>query len=186
MGKRIMILLIFIYCFHPCSAPNLSDIQSAESFQTAVMEIKKAEWEREFVRWKVAMGINESGGNWTSCNDIGCIGTYQFRIATLEFLGFSGITLEKFKTNPEIFPEELQDEAMCALISYNEICLRQFEQFIGMTIDGVLITRSGLLAAAHLGGVGAVKSFLIDKENRTDLYGTTIKDYIVKFQGYNI
>jgi hypothetical protein len=186
MGKKIMILTIFICWFHPCAAPSLSERQLLESKNVAIYEIKKGELEKELERWKDAMGLKESSGNWTKVNDIGCIGTYQFSIATLEFLGYNGITLEKFKTNPEIFPAQLQEEAMSALITYNELYLKQFEEFVGKTISGVVITRSGLLAAAHLGGIGGVKMFLIYNINHSDIYGTSIKDYLEKFQGYNI
>jgi hypothetical protein len=185
MSKRIIILTILIFIFKLCTAPNLSDTLKENHKQFALFEIKRWESEKEFNRWKKDLGFKESSGEWTIYNKIGCIGTYQFRIATLEYLGYYGITFEKFKTNPEIFPPELQEEAFRSLISFNELALKQFEQYIGQTIRGVLITRSGLLAAAHLGGIGGVKSFLNNKKNMKDMNGTSISDYLLKFQGYN-
>ena len=186
MNKKIVILTILIFIFKLCTAPNLSDEIKENNKKFVISEMKRWEWEKEFNRWKKDLGFKESSGEWTIYNKIGCIGTYQFQVATLEYLGYSGITFEKFKTNPEIFPAELQEEALRALISYNGLALKQFEQYIGQTIRGVLITRSGLLAAAHLGGIGGVKSFLINNKNSQDMYGTSIRDYLQLFQGYNI
>jgi len=186
MSKKIVILTILIFIFNLCTAPNLSDKLKENHKKFAISEIKRWEWEKEFDRWKKDLGFKESSRDWTIYNEIGCIGTYQFQVATLEFLGYSGITFEKFKTNPEIFPAELQEEVLRALISYNERALKQFEQYIGQTIRGVLITQSGLLAAAHLGGIGGVKSFLINNKNPHDMFGTSVSDYLQKFQGYNI
>jgi hypothetical protein len=186
MIKKIVILTILIFIFHLCSAPNLSDILKESQKKYVISEMKRWAWEKEFNRWKEDLGFKESGGDWTKYNKIGCIGTYQFRVATLECLGFKGITFNKFKTNPEIFSPELQEEALRALIRANELALKQFEQYIGQTIGGVLITRSGLLAAAHLGGIGGVKKFLENNKNPLDSNGTSIGDYLQKFHRYNI
>ncbi len=60
--------------------------------------------------------------------------------------------------------------------------------FVGKKIDGVHITESGILAAAHLAGAKNVKKYL--RSNGTykfnDAFGTSIKDYMSKFGGYNI
>jgi len=58
--------------------------------------------------------------------------------------------------------------------------------FEGKIIDGVTITESGILAAAHLGGSGSVKRFLNTNGLRkcTDDYGTSVKAYIRDFGGY--
>jgi hypothetical protein len=60
--------------------------------------------------------------------------------------------------------------------------------YLGDTINGIPVTKSGLLAGAHLGGAFGVMLWLDSggKTNKKDLFGTTIQDYIEKFQGYNI
>ena len=133
---------------------------------TITMSPSPSLWEREFNRWKNHLGRRESGNNWLAYNQQSrCMGKYQFQEATLERLGYQGITFERFISNPEIFPEKLQEGAFNALIRVNTRSLKQFEQYIGQTVDSVLITRSGLLAAAHLGGVGSIKSFFTHNKN---------------------
>lgn len=186
MSKKIVILTFLIFIFNLCSAPILYYELKENQKKTAISEIERWAWEKEFSRWKKDLGFTESNGNWANYNIIGCIGTYQFQVATLECLGYYGITYEKFKANPEIFPAELQEEAIRALVSFNEHALEEFDHYIGKTIGGVLITKSGLLAAAHLGGIGGVKSFLVNSRNAEDMNGTSIRDYLLKFRGYNI
>jgi hypothetical protein len=186
MNKKIVMLPFFALFFSICSAPDLSDIVWKTNEKFALSEIKRWVWEIEFARWKNDLGFKESSGDWTIYNRNGCIGTYQFRIATIEHLGYKGITFEKFKSNPEIFPPELQEEVFRALIKKNAHDLKKFEKYIGLTVKGVLITRSGLLAAAHLGGIIGVKSFLLLDKNVMDMNGTSVRDYLIKFQGYDI
>ena len=54
-------------------------------------------------------------------------------------------------------------------------------------ISGVLITESGILAAAHLAGPGNVKKYLrsYGANDFADGYGTTVTYYMKKFSGYD-
>jgi len=56
----------------------------------------------------------------------------------------------------------------------------------GETVNGVLITRSGLLAACHLLGCGTVDAYLESPGSGSpaDAYGTTIEDYLSLFANY--
>ncbi len=56
----------------------------------------------------------------------------------------------------------------------------------GETVNGVLITRSGLLAACHLLGCGTVDSYLASPGSGSpaDAYGTTIEEYLSLFANY--
>lgn len=58
----------------------------------------------------------------------------------------------------------------------------------GRVINGVEITESGLLAAAHLAGAGSVKKYL--RSNGTngfkDGFGTSLRSYIKKFGGFDV
>jgi hypothetical protein len=186
MCKMIIILIPLIYNFCVAAAPNLPENLTEFHRICAVVEMKKMEWELEFKRWRSDLGFMESSGDWTNYNANGCIGLYQFKISTLKQLGYSEITFEKFRSDPGIFSQVVQEEALRALTDVNRIALRRFEPCIGQTIGGVLITRSGLLAAAHLGGIRGVKLFLTRNKNSKDSNGTSIRKYLIKFQGYNI
>jgi len=56
---------------------------------------------------------------------------------------------------------------------------------LGKTINGIEITLSGLVAGAHLKGLGGVKQFLNGKDN-FDAMGTACSEYIRKFAGYEL
>jgi len=186
MCKTIIFLIPLIFLFGIAAAPDLPENLTELNTIYALGEIKKNEWELEFTRWRRDLAFRESGGDWTKCNAHGCIGLYQFRIITLKKLGYSDITFEKFRADPGIFSQVLQEEALRTLIRVNRLALRKFEPYIGQTIGGVLITRSGLLAATHLGGIRGVKLFLTRNKNMKDSNGTSIKQYLIMFQGYNI
>ena len=57
---------------------------------------------------------------------------------------------------------------------------KPYEKYIGQTIQGVEVTKSGLMASAHLGGVGGLKNFLTGKSNAKDANNTSIAEYMQK------
>ena len=75
-----------------------------------------------------------------------------------------------------------------ANLQRNKWVLRKdITRFEGKTINGVKITESGILAAAHLAGPGSVKKFLRSYGNDTfsDAFGSSIRSYMKKFSGYD-
>ena len=76
-----------------------------------------------------------------------------------------------------------------ALCKVNKWILRKdIKRSVGRTMNGVKITESGILAAAHLGGAGNVKKFLRSNGSRrfSDAYGSSIQSYLKKFKDYNV
>ena len=55
-------------------------------------------------------------------------------------------------------------------------------------MNDIVITESGILAAAHLAGAGNVKKYLRSwgDLNFSDAYGTDIEDYLTKFSGFDL
>jgi len=143
--------------------------------------------ESEFNRFIADLGRRESGNNWKSVNCIGGFGEWQFKETTIHYLGFKQVTLKKFKKNPEVFPPELQRKALESLIKVNMALLKDYERYIGKTINGVVVTRSGLIAAAHLGGAKSVRLFLTSggRLDKKDTLGTAISNYMRKFSFYD-
>lgn len=128
-----------------------------------------------------AIGHKESGNNYSVVNSFGYMGKYQFGASTLKGLGFK-VTKEEFLNNPA-----LQEEAMQALLVHNRKKLkRQIEKYCEQTINGVYVTESGILAAAHLAGQGNVKRFFRKGYEFKDGYGTTMTSYMRKFSGYQL
>jgi hypothetical protein len=74
------------------------------------------------------------------------------------------------------------------LIEVNQGYLADYEHYIGNSIKGIEITRSGMIAASHLGGAGSLIKFLDSdgKINKKDVFGTSIRDYLKKFGNYKL
>jgi hypothetical protein len=128
------------------------------------------------------LGMRESSGNYKAVNQFGYLGKYQFGRRTLNALGYEEVSNREFLTNGSI-----QEEAMYALLSHNKkILRRQIEKYHGKTINGIYITESGILAAAHLAGPGNVKKFFRKGYEFKDGNGTKMTSYMIKFSNYRL
>ena len=137
--------------------------------------------QQELQNFLDAIGFRESGNRYGITNKWGYMGKYQFGRSTLKGLGFK-VTKKEFLSNPQ-----LQEEAMMALLLHNKEKLQLYiDTFDGKTINGMLITESGILAAAHLGGQGSVKRYFKKGKVFRDGNGTKITSYMNKFSGYDI
>ncbi len=137
--------------------------------------------EKDFVGFKEALAFKESQGKYNRVNTLGYLGKYQFGKSTLLELN---IDPKGFLKNPL-----LQEKAFLANLEKNKWILRkEIKKYSGKWINGVKITESGILAAAHLGGAGAVQKFLwsYGQETMQDAYGTKIEHYLRKFSGYDL
>jgi hypothetical protein len=145
--------------------------------------IKEQSLQQEWQKWKQLLAFKESSNRYNAINPQGCIGKYQFQISTLRYLGFKNITVENFKST---FSAEIQEQALEKLIHANELLLSHLQQYVGKTVRGILITKSGLLAASHLAGVGGVSKFLKSDKNPTDCNNTSVRDYLQQFSQFKI
>ena len=186
--KRIVLISVLLCVTYLATAPTIDFRLWATRYRQMDKEAKRLMKELEFSRFIDDLGYRESANNWLSINRIGCFGEWQFAESTLRYLGYRHITLKKFRANPEIFPRDLQREALKALINVNLAFLRNYQHFIGDTIGGAVITKSGMIAAAHLGGAGSVRKFLDSggNVNRKDVLGTSIGNYMNRFSIYNL
>lgn len=136
---------------------------------------------KSFVGFKEALAFKESRGDYSSVNTFGYLGKYQFGKETLKMIGISNPV--KFLKNPV-----LQEKAFIANASRNKWILRRdIKNFVGKRINGIVVTESGILAAAHLAGPGSVKEYLrsYGLDNFADGYGTTVEYYMKRFSGYD-
>jgi len=141
----------------------------------------KQHQKEELERFLTDVGFRESGNRYNITNKWGYMGKYQFGRSTLKGLGFK-VTKEEFLNNPQ-----LQEEAMMALLLHNKEKLQKYiDVFDGQTVNGMLITESGILAAAHLGGQGSVKRYFKNGKVFRDGNGTKITSYMKQFSGYDI
>ena len=186
--KKIFLGILFFFVSAICIAPAIDFRLNLSKFKLISAEVDRKYHDMEFSRFINDLGYKESKNNWLSVNRIGCFGEWQFAESTLRYLGFRKITLRKFRVNPYIFPRELQIRALEALIRVNLYYLADYEHYIGYSIKGVVISKSGVVAASHLGGAGSLKKFLNSKGriNKKDIFGTSVSDYLGKFSGYDI
>jgi len=128
------------------------------------------------------IGFRESSNNYKAVNQFGYLGKYQFGRNTLNAIGFDSISNYEFLSNPSI-----QEEAMLTLLKKNKHTLRrEIKKYVGQTINGIYITESGILAAAHLGGAGNVKKFFRKGYEFKDGNGTEMTSYMVRFASYDL
>jgi len=136
---------------------------------------------KSFAGFKEALGFKESQNNYFSVNKFGYLGKYQFGKSTLKLIGI-------YDSNMFLKTPELQEKAFIANAQRNKWVLRRdIKRFVGKKMNGVVITESGILAAAHLAGPGSVKKYLRSYgQNRfSDAFGTSIRHYMKKFSGYD-
>ena len=151
------------------------------------------------------LGARESGGNYKAFNKYGYAGKYQMgemalidcgyyykpsRIYNNDWTGvFTGVdgvnSIDDFLNNPKA-----QENAQIVFKKkqWNYLKALGANKFVNQIINGYKITPSGLLAGAHLKGVGAVANYLKSngKNISKDAFGTSIESYIKNFAGYDV
>ena len=163
--------------------PNsLTEVKQSEELRKQAEELKIKQYhQQELENFLDAIGFRESSNDYTVTNKWGYMGKYQFGRSTLKGLGYK-VTKKEFLNNPQ-----LQEEAMMALLLHNKEKLQKYiDVFDGQTINGMYISESGILAAAHLGGQGSVKRYFKNGKVFKDGNGTKITSYMDKFSGYDI
>jgi len=134
-----------------------------------------------YIGFKEALAFKESRGNYRKVNSLGYLGKYQFGETTLN-------RIRIYDTQTFLNDPKLQEDAFYALCSLNKwILIRDIKRSVGKKINGVEITESGILAAAHLAGAGNVKKYLRSngEQNAHDAYGSDVQQYMKKFAGYD-
>lgn len=168
--------------------PDKTLEQMIQEEELRELELKRLEEEKikkyhkdELNRFLNDIGHRESGNRYGITNTWGYMGRFQFGKSTLKGLGFK-VSKTEFLNNPQ-----LQDSAMMALLNHNKEKLQNYiDIYDGKTINGMYVSESGILAAAHLGGQGSVKRYFRKGKVFSDAYGTKITSYMKQFSGYDI
>jgi hypothetical protein len=167
------------------STTNLPEAYTVKMNNEILNEVEEAIFypvlKKSYLGFKEAVAFKESRGDYQVINQFGYLGKYQFGIGTLNLIGI--YDAEAFLNNPE-----LQEAAFYANASRNKWILRKdITKYVGRTLNGIKITESGILAAAHLAGPGSVKKYLRSGgvQGFSDAFGTSIKYYLNKFKGYD-
>ena len=72
------------------------------------------------------------------------------------------------------------------LLTGTKTLQKYIDLYEGKVVYGVLVTESGILAAAHLGGAGSVKKWFRSGKVKTDANGVKITSYMKRFGGYKL
>lgn len=150
-----------------------------------------------------AIRARESSGNYAAVNTFGYLGAYQFGEAALVDLGLAVRDANPFNndysrgftgkfgigTKAEFLASETaQDQAAAEwwTLLWNRIRFNDIEFYDQQTLNGVKLTKTGMIAASHLLGTGALIDFI--ESGGTDVggdaFGTRITEYLKLFAGY--
>ena len=152
-----------------------------------------------------ALAKSESGGKYKAFNKYGYAGKYQMGEMALVDAGYYTKPNRKYnndwtgmftgKDNVHSIQDFLnnpcaQENAQLIYKRKQWIYLKAVgaHNYVGKTINGIVITPSGLLAGAHLKGTGSVIKYL--KSNgqiaEKDGFGTSVETYIKNFAGFDV
>jgi len=161
---------------------KLSDIEYNEVVSIPVeIEVEVLEKISNLNSFLDDLGHRESSNRYDVVNQYGYMSKYQFGSSTLKGLGYD-ISRTEFLNSPDI-----QEEAILKLLKANKkILRRQINKYDGQLVNGILVTESGLLAAAHLVGPGSVKKWVRNGKMFEDGNGIKLTEYIETFNGYQL
>lgn len=143
------------------------------------------------------LGYYESGNNYKVKNQFGYLGRWQLGTQGLRDIGFMdsygnwtalansfGVySTEDFLNTPaaQDYAIRLFDKKIWSYIQY-----LGDDQYIGSDFQGVTVTLSGLVAAAHLVGAGGVHEMFMTGVATTDALGNSCVFYLRELAGYDI
>lgn len=158
--------------------------------------------DKSYQNFLESLAARESGGNYQAINSYGYLGKYQMGEAALidsgyytkdgtanndwrgQWTGKDGISSSiDFLKNTDAQETAIRDYMS---IQWKYIEHFKLDEYVGKELNGITITESGLLAGAHLKGVGGLKDAIENELDGqfTDAYGTDIQEYIANFGNF--
>ena len=154
-----------------------------DALMNLVQQVKSLVGQDENSDFKEQMAQSESSGRTDVVNPEGFMGAYQFGEDRLS--DFKKDTGMDFSKEQFLKDKDLQDQVFDWHVNdiNSYIDSRNLDKYIGTELDGITITREGLVAGAHLGGRTGLRKYLETdgKYNPEDSNGTSISDYVKKF-----
>lgn len=177
-------VLIFLYVT-PTTVYNDTP-QHAPILNKPIQRILKRPVSGDLRKFMNNIGKVEGLGNYATVGGFKqkYLGLYQFHLKTLQTLGIT-TTAPEFLNNPT-----LQDSAMILYMKDNANDLKQIiKKYNNTYVNGIFITKSGILAGAHLVGSAGVMAFFYPEKfsyRTTDGNGVHVSVYMTKFANYNL
>lgn len=150
-----------------------------------------------------ALRQRESGNDYKAVNGYGYIGAYQFGEAALIDLGYvvndgsafnndfsggftgkNGVDSRSEFLNTPSAQDKAAEEWFELL--WDRIVYYDLDTYAGQTLNGVELTKSGMIAASHLLGTGGLRDFIQSggTDAGSDAYNTQITEYLELFENY--
>ena len=182
------------------STARVLDLETKISHQTSAKKAQRASMsEAAFFN---ALGQRESGNDYRKVNGLGYAGKYQFGESALIDMGYyikdatrkndwQGQWTGKdgiYSIEDLLSRKAVQEKIARNFAAYNwQIAVRYgLHKYVGKHINGVKVTKAGMLAGMHLKGFGGVKDFIIKGQNSKDAYGTEVKEYMLRFNKHTV
>lgn len=150
----------------------------------AIVKVSKPKLRGDMYAFMKRLGRAEGLGDYSIVSRTGYLGLYQFHPKTLRSLGFNN-SPEEFLASPQ-----LQDSAMIEYMRMNAQELKSIiRKFSGTTVNGVYVTKAGILAGAHLVGSAGILAFFYPEKYAyrvVDGNGVHVSQYMTKFAGYDL
>lgn len=176
---KTLLIILALMLSSSMYAPLLKqELKIETKKEKKVVKKRKVKTHNDFLN---AIGFRESSNRYNVVNKFGYMGKYQFGMSTLKGLGWN-VSRQEFINSPD-----LQERAMDDLLKYNYRLLKPYIiEYNNKQIQGILITKSGVLAAAHLAGAGNVRKFFRKGYEFKDGNGTKMTSYMELFSGYEL
>jgi hypothetical protein len=146
-----------------------------------------------------ALRMMESAGDYQAVNTLNFLGAYQFGEAALIDLGFVRHDGDPYDNNYSggwtgkhgvdsaqefLASKSVQDKAAVAWIKlmWHYIEAEDLQRHAWTNVGGVELTPSGMLAATHLLGTGALEEFIASNglSDPRDPYGMPVSSYMIR------
>ena len=159
-NSLLIIIFLFSSSFYSYNDLDLDTKSEETDFNFEVLNYFDVEipnyvfLQRDFNGFKELLAFKESTGNYKRINKFGYMGKFQFNLNTLKM--YRVFNAKKFINNPK-----LQERVFLINVQRNKWILRKdIKWFVGTKINNIVVTESGIIAAAHLAGPGNVKKYL--------------------------
>lgn len=184
--KRISAKLL---CVFLCLATLISTMSAAV--------FALPDFEDDYGAFLEKLGYYESRNTYNITNEYGYLGRWQLGHLALQDVGFmsdsktySDLAASYGVKSDEDFLNSPAAQDYCVQALHKKIWgyIRYYgdEQYLGQTMWNIKITISGMVAAAHLVGAGALHEMLKSGVVATDANGSTATFYLKELGGYNI
>jgi hypothetical protein len=206
-----VIIIIMINCFNYSYSPQ---VVGERTFYADTIKNKKSE--PKMISRQELLKMNsklESKGQWNVANRYGYMGKYQIGKLALLDLGYDSLWISELQNSIysisdtiinrrndtivrnfyyfdiSLFPPQKQEEVIRKLLHKNEnvYLKKHIDEYVGKEIDGVRITKAGILSASFL-GFAYVDKFLKSngRVNPKDGNGHSIKDRMSIFENFEV